>query len=67
MVNRTVRKEGETLPGPVQNEDIWPRGGTLLFQKGRFTKDEKLDGDDEFKIILNGECSRLQGTSGEHP
>ena len=52
LLNRTVAKEGETFPGPVQSEDVRVRGRTLLFQKDRFTRDEKLDGDVEFKIIL---------------
>lgn len=67
LISRTVAKEGETVPGPVQREDVRARGSTLLFQKGRFTRDEKLDGDDEFKITLGGENSRQQRTSDEHP
>jgi hypothetical protein len=58
LVSRTVAKEGETLPGPVQSEDVRVRGSTLLFQKDRFRRDEKLDGDDEFKIILERESAR---------
>jgi hypothetical protein len=58
LVSRTVAKEGETLPGPVRSEDVRVRGSTLLFQKDRYTRDEKLDGDDEFKIILERESAR---------
>ena len=58
MVSRTVAKEGETLPGPVQSEGIRVRGSALLFQKDRFSSDERLDGDDEFKIILERESVR---------
>ena len=52
LVSRTVAEEGETLPGPVHIEGVRVRGSALQFQKGRFTRDEKLDGDVEFKIIL---------------
>jgi hypothetical protein len=62
LVSRTVAKEGETLPGPVQSADVRLRGSTLLFQKDRFSRDEKLDGDDEFRIILERESAR-QGPS----
>jgi hypothetical protein len=58
LVSRTVAKEGETIPGPVQSEDVRVRGSTLLFQNDRFRRDEKLDGDDEFKIILERESAR---------
>jgi hypothetical protein len=58
LVSRTVAKESETLPGPVQSEDVRVRGSTLLFQNDRFRRDEKLDGDDEFKIILERESAR---------
>jgi hypothetical protein len=64
LVSRTVAKEGETLPGPVQNEDIRVRGSTILFQKDRFGRDEKLD--NEFKAILQGESAR-QGTPDGKP
>ena len=56
LVSRTVAKEGETLPGPVQSDDIRVRGSTLLFQKDRFGRAEKLD--DELKAILQGESAR---------
>jgi hypothetical protein len=56
LVSRTVREEGETLPGPVHSEDVRVRGRTLLFQKDRFRRDEKLD--DELKAILQGESAR---------
>jgi hypothetical protein len=52
LVGRTVPKEGEMLPGPIQSEDIQVRGSTLFFQKDGFKRDEKLDGDDEFKLNL---------------
>jgi hypothetical protein len=54
-VSRTVAKEGEMLPGQVHREDVRVIGSTLVFQKNRFTKNEKLDGDDEFKIIREHE------------
>lgn len=64
LVSRTVAEKGETLPGPVQSEDVRIRGSTLLFQKGRFRRDEKLDR--ELKAILEGESARL-GISDRHP
>jgi len=63
LVSRTVAERGKMLPGPVQSEDIRVRGSTLLFQKGRFRRDEKLDRD--LKAILEGESAR-QGTSDGH-
>jgi len=66
LVSRTVGKEGETLPGPVQSEDVRVRGRALLFQKDRFGRDEKLDGDGEFRIILEREGVR-QGRSDRQP
>jgi hypothetical protein len=59
LVSRTVAKEGETLPGPVQSEDVWVGGSTLLFRRDRFGRDEKLD--DELKGILQGESARRVG------
>jgi hypothetical protein len=64
LVSRTVAKEGETLPGPIQSKDIHLRGNTLLFQKDRFDRDKNLD--DEFKAILQGESAR-QGKSNRQP
>jgi hypothetical protein len=67
LISRTVAKEGEMLPGPVQSENVQVRGNTLLFQKDHFARDEKLDGDDEFKIILERQSALQQATSEEHP
>lgn len=64
LVSRTVAEEGETLPGPVQSEDVRVRGSTLFFQKGRFRRDEKLD--DELKAIIQDESAH-QGISCENP
>ncbi|MHB8485246.1 MAG: hypothetical protein ACYDCM_05885 [Candidatus Acidiferrales bacterium] len=66
LVSRTVAEKGETLPGPVQSEDVRVRGRTLLFQKHRLRRDERLDGDDEFKIILERESVRRRPSDG-HP
>jgi hypothetical protein len=64
LVSRTVAKEGEALPGPVQREDLRRRDRTLLFQKDRFGREGRLD--DEFKVILQGESAR-QEKSDRHP
>lgn len=61
LVSRTVAKVGEALPGPVLSGDIRPAGGTLLFMKERFKRDEKLD--NELKVILQRESAR-QGNPG---
>jgi hypothetical protein len=61
LVSRTVAEEGETLPGPVQSEDVRVRSSELQFQKGRFMRDEKLD--DELKAILQGESARQRTSS----
>jgi hypothetical protein len=67
LVSRTVAKEGESLPGPVQSEDVRVKSNRLLFRKDTFTRDEKLDGDDEFQIILERESARQQGPPNDHP
>ena len=64
LVSRTVAKEGETLPGPIQSEDVRVRGSTLSFQKDRFGRAEKLD--EDLKAILQGESAR-QAKSDGHP
>jgi hypothetical protein len=64
LVSRTVAKEGETLTGPVQSQDIRLRGSTLLFQNDRFEPAEKLD--HELKAILQEESTR-PGTSCANP
>lgn len=62
LASRTVPKDGEKLPGPIQSEDIHFGGNTLLFQGSRFDRDKNLD--DEFKTILQGESDR-QGNLGK--
>ena len=67
LVSRTVAKESETLPGPVQSEYVRVRGRTLLFQKDRFKRDERLDSDDEFKIVLERDSARQETPDGRVP
>lgn len=64
LVRRTIAKEGDTLPGPIQSEDVHFRGRTMLFQKERFERDQNLDSD--LKAILQGE-SALQGKPDGQP
>lgn len=62
LTSRTVPKEGEKLPGPIQHEDIKVIGRTLLFQKDRFRRDERLD--EQFQAILQGESARQRIPDG---
>ncbi len=45
MVSRTVRKEGEVIPGPLEQAEISTQGDLLQFQKMRFARDKQLDND----------------------
>jgi len=56
LVSRTVAKEGETLPGPLQSADIRVEKNKLLFQKDHFERDQNLD--KELRAILQGEWLR---------
>ena len=56
LVSRTIAKEGETLPGPLQSADIRVKENKLLFQKDHFERDQNLD--KELRAILQGEWLR---------
>jgi|SRR5215831_16925683 len=45
LVSRTVRKEGEMLPGPIQTEEAAIKNDALSFGKMRFHRDLRLDSD----------------------
>ena len=57
LASRTVRKDGEETPGPLERAEISKQNGLLLFLKMRFTRDEQLDND--LLAIYRGESSRL--------
>jgi hypothetical protein len=57
LVSRTVRKEGEVIPGPLEQMEINKRDDLLLFQKMRFTRDKQLDND--LRAIYQGESARF--------
>lgn len=56
LVSRTIAKEGETLPGPVQTAHVWVRDSAVLFQKDRFVQDKNLD--NHLKAVLQEESAR---------
>jgi hypothetical protein len=56
LVSRTIVEEGETIPGPIENQEILPRNGALLFKNNRFKPDKKLEG--ALKTILQDETAR---------
>jgi hypothetical protein len=45
LASRTVRKNGEEIPGPLERAEISKQTDLLLFQKMSFTRDEQLDND----------------------
>jgi hypothetical protein len=57
LASRTVQRENETLPGPMQQADIRAEGGFLLFDKMRFHRDRRLG--DDLRAINEGERARL--------
>ena len=63
-VSATIVEKGETLPGPIKNEDIHVKGNALLLQKDRFERDKNLDS--QFKEMLQDESAH-PGISCENP
>lgn len=57
LASRTVRKEGEVIPGPLEQAEISTQDDLLLFQKMRFTRDKQLDND--LLAIYQGESARF--------
>ena len=45
MIERTVRREDEQIPGPLLSRDLQMAGNNLLFEGKRFTRDASLDHD----------------------
>jgi hypothetical protein len=63
LVSRTVSKENETLPGPIEKRTIQLNGGVLLFESMRFRLDHRLD--DQLLAVFEGESARLRD-GGQH-
>ena len=62
LVSRTVLKEGEKLPGPIEKKTIQPKGGGLFLDRMRFQREKGLD--DQLLTVLQGERARL-GETGQ--
>jgi hypothetical protein len=60
LVSRTVAKENEALPGPIERMQPKLKRGFLLFDKKKFQRDQLLDA--ELGDILKGESARLRRT-----
>lgn len=64
LVSRTIAIEGETLPGPLQNDNVQAKSGVIEFKRDLFGRAEKLD--QQLNDILRGESARL-ALSERHP
>jgi hypothetical protein len=62
LVSRTVFKEGEALPGPVEIRTLQLKSGALFFEKTRFQRDQRLD--DQLLAVLYGESARIPEKPG---
>jgi hypothetical protein len=50
LVERTVAREGEQIPGPILSAEILVKRADLMFDRKRFDRDARLDHD--LKAIL---------------
>ncbi len=57
LTSRTIQKVGETLPGPMQREDIRVVSRSIVFEKMHFRRDVRLD--KELRVTNQGERARL--------
>jgi hypothetical protein len=55
LVRRTLVKENEKLPGPIEKKTLQLNGGVLLFEKTRFQRDKRLD--DQMLAVWQGESA----------
>jgi hypothetical protein len=62
LVSRTIRKDGEKLPGPFEKRSIQSKGEVLIFDRARFHRETRLD--DQLLAVLQGEGAR-QGKTGQ--
>jgi hypothetical protein len=60
LVSRTIHKEGEKLPGPLEKKSIPSKGEVLIFDGARFRRETRLDG--QLLAVLQGESARLGNT-----
>jgi hypothetical protein len=56
LIERTVAREGEQIPGPMLSAEILVKGADLMFDRKRFDRDARLDHD--LKAILAGSTAR---------
>jgi hypothetical protein len=61
LVERTVARGGEQIPGPMLSADILMKGADLMFDRKRFDRDARLDHD--LKAILEGSTARHSKSS----
>lgn len=55
LVRRTLVKEDEKLPGPIEKKTLQLSGGALLFEKTRFQRDKRLD--NQMLAVWQGESA----------
>jgi hypothetical protein len=58
IVERTVRREGEQIPGPILSRDIQVVASSLIFEGKRFSRDARLDHD--LQAALEGSTARAE-------
>lgn len=56
LVERTVRREGEQIPGPMLTASLQTSSGHLILEGKRFERDARLDPD--LRAILEGSAAR---------
>ena len=57
LISRTVLRENEKLPGPVEKKTLQLNGGVILFERTRFQRDNRLD--DQLLALWQGESARI--------
>ena len=65
LVSRTVQKQGEVLPGPVEQAEVNVQDDFVLFQNMRFKRDKELDND--LLAIFQGESARFRSEHLREP
>lgn len=62
LVSRTVHRQGEELPGPLEKKMLQSKDGVLFLDKTRFQRDELLDA--QLLAVYQGETAR-RGSEGQ--
>jgi hypothetical protein len=60
LVSRTIHKESERLPGPLEKKTIHSKGKVLILDKAHFHRETRLD--DQLLAVLQGESVRQANT-----